>query len=217
MILPKLTKVVGDIESLLGCFSSNTLWRWYSKLDFFLQDQVCEFRKWRSWLTEFKRFIDWYSWMERNRLWPTPAAWSSVKNCWLDKYRKRTRERTPAVRRVENILTEREISRTRRERWWVDTSVMVLSQQRVTPGSTTFFFSSSSKVMMTVAPCFRFLSLIRRTLADRRRSGFGRMNPILTLSSDKLFCFVGCSKFGWGIVVYIVFNKRMATIFILMF
>jgi len=140
MILPKLTKVVGDIESLLGCFSSNTLWRWYSKLDFFLQDQVCEFRKWRSWLTEFKRFIDWYSWMERNRLWPTPAAWSSVKNCWLDKYRKRTRERTPAVRRVENILTEREISRTRRERWWVDTSVMVLSQQRVTPGSTTFFF-----------------------------------------------------------------------------
>jgi len=34
---------------------------------------------------------------------------------------------------------EREVSRTRRERWWVDTSVMVLSQQRVTPGSTTFF------------------------------------------------------------------------------
>jgi len=35
MIFLKLTKVVGDIESLLGCFSSNTLWRWYAKLDFF--------------------------------------------------------------------------------------------------------------------------------------------------------------------------------------
>jgi len=35
MIFLKLTKVVGDIESLLGCFSSNTLWRWYAELDFF--------------------------------------------------------------------------------------------------------------------------------------------------------------------------------------
>lgn len=70
---------------------------------------------------------------------------------------------------------------------------------------------------MTVAPGFRFLSLTRRALAGRRRSGFGRMNPILTLSSDKLFYFVGCPKFGWGIIVYIVLNKRMAAIFILMF
>jgi len=190
MILPKLTKVVGDIESLLGCFSSNTLWRWYSKLDFFLQDQVCEFRKWRSWLTEFKRFIDWYSWMERNRLWPTPAAWSSVKNCWLDKYRKCTRERTPAVRRVENILTEREISRTRRKRWWVDTSVMVLSQQRVTPGSTTFFFHQVPKwwwrLLPVFASCLSFDELLQ-IAAGQALEEWIRFSPWVRTSSFVLW------------------------------
>ena len=138
------TKVVGGIESLLGCFGSNTLWRWYTILC--LKDQDCEYRQRRSQLTEFRRSIDWYSWMERNRLWLTTAAWSSVKNCWLREAREHTRERIPAVRMVESISMERNSTNVNGR--------VALSQQGAAGAQAELFFCQVPKWWWRLPPGF---------------------------------------------------------------
>ena len=60
---------------------------------------------------------------------------------------------------------------------------VALSQQGAA-GAQAELFLPSSKVMMTVAAWIRFLSLAQCALRDRCRLGFGRMNLILSLSSD---------------------------------